>query len=109
MSDLEINPNAIRGGVPCAKEILCFAAAIARADNKARLQMVKSVNDRDLIKAKINGLRNLSDHIRSGAVTLTPAQNECYTATVDNMAYVEKFEKHYESLHLAMMSTAEKG
>ena len=101
-----IEPKAIRGGAPCAKEVLCWPAAVARARNEARLEVTKAVNERDLVEGMLQGLRNLSDQIRIGAITLTTLQEKCYTATVDNMAYVKEFKKHYETLHQAMKSTS---
>lgn len=102
----QTNPDAVRGGAPCAKEILCNPPAQARARNKWRTAANKSQCERDLKLAKLEGLRALTAQIQSGAIILTGKQAECYHRLAAVLDADEKtFDEAYSALRESLIVT----
>jgi hypothetical protein len=92
------------GGAACAKEVLCWPAAVARAENESELNRIKGESKERLKLAMLQGLKGIGAGIRDGSLGIGPKQIQCYH---DVMAVLDKddktFSAAYDELRLSLI------
>jgi len=73
-------------GATCAKELLCFPAALA------------AVEGYGMERARIDGLHEFTAHLIAGRYTMTQKQEAAYTAAVACYTEAEQFEAAFGAL-----------
>ncbi len=94
--------DAVRGGAPCAKELLCLVVARARA----RIEKLKAEHAalyKQILKdAMLDGLELVGDEIRSGG-PLSTEQMQCYHRAAAVLDQWLKFEKAFDALRASLI------
>jgi hypothetical protein len=97
----ETTGDAVRGGAPCAKEILCFGPARARVRIEA-LKAQHAAQYKEILKeAMLYGFQEVGREARTGA--LSAEQMQCYHRCAAVLDKWPKFERAYDALRASLI------
>jgi hypothetical protein len=99
--------DAVRGGAPCAKEILCLAPARARVRIEA-LKAQHAAQYKEILKeAMLYGFQEVGREARAGA--LSTEQIQCYHQCAAVLDDWPRFAEAYDALRESLIDPSVKG
>lgn len=92
--------DAVRGGAPCAKEILCLAAARARVQIEARKAEQAAQHKESLKLSMLDGFQGIGAEARAGTLSTEQMQryHQCAAVLDDWPRFAEAYDALRESL-----------
>jgi alpha-beta hydrolase superfamily lysophospholipase len=100
--------DAVRGGAPCAKEILCLPPAKARAHIET-LKAEHAARYKHILKdAMLEGFEAIGQAIRDG-IGLSTEQMQCYHQCAAVLDDWPRFAEAYDALRESIIDPSVKG